>query len=251
MLPGKTQQKPGRKVKPIDARILSPVRHENEILNNYVYYKNKDFEKKNIFTVEELTNTSYEFISMVYVFHKAIKEFNEFSSNASPASSSLFRNISFYNFSFSALVKEIEKYAGRNCVIFFDFAELHYTSQVLKVIYYLLETPKINEVTKAVIINLDKVSDSIINEINTKISDESAGPKLFKPIPCLSFPDKDSDPMVKWVGLKNEEDSEVLTKILIGTNLKDRDRRMDNLNVPEDSEGNVFVEFDERIYSFF
>lgn len=251
LLPGKTVQKQSPKSKPFDARVLSPVRHPSEILNNYVYYKNNDAEKKNDFSLEDLTNTTYEFISMVYVFHKAIKEFNEFSRQAPTSATTSFKNKSFYNFSFSALIKEIDKYAGKNCVIFFDFAELHYTTQVLKVIYYLLETPKINEVTKAVIINLDKVSDSIINVINTKITDESTGPKLFKPIPCLSFTDKDSDPVVKWIGLKDKEHSEVLTRVLIKKDLKDRDRRMDNVKVPEDTEGNMFVEYGDRIYSFF
>lgn len=251
LLPGKTEQKPSTKNKPVDARVLSPVRHPSKILENYVYYKNKDAEKKNNFSLEDLTNTTYEFISMVYVFHKAIKEFNEFSRQAPASSPTPFKNKTFYNFSFSALIKEIDKYAGKNCVIFFDFAELHYTSQVLKVIYYLLETPKINEVTKAVIINLDKVSDSIINHINTKITDESNGPKLFKAIPCLSFPDKNSDPVVKWIGLKDKEHGDVLTRVLIKKDLKDRDRRMENVKVPEDTEGNMFVEFDGRIYSFF
>lgn len=251
LLPGKAVQNHTDNSKPVDARVLSPVRLSNEMLNNYVYYKNKDAEKKNNFSLEEFANTTYEFISMVFVFHKAIKEFNEFSRQASASGITPFKKMSFYNFSFSALIKEIEKYTGKNCVIFFDFAELHYTSHVLKVIYYLLETPRINEVTKAVIINLDKVSDSIINEINTKITDDSAGPKLFKPIPCLSFLNKDSDPVVKWIGLKDEEDNEFLTKVLIKKELKDRNRRMENIKVPEDSEGNVFVEYEGRIYSFF
>ena len=252
LLPGKQTKQKRKDLAGADARIVSPVRLENEILNNYIYYKNSDKEKKNLYSVEEITNTKYEFISMVFVFHKAIKEFNE--SSKLPIIEDLeeaFKIKSFYNYSFSALLKEIKKYTGTNCVIFFDFAELHYTTMVLKVIYYLLETPKINEVTKAVIINLDKVSDSIIAEINTSIMDDTLGPKLFKAIPCLSFIDKNMDPDIKWIGLKDEEDSEVLTKILIGKGLKDRERRLDFMKVEENAEGNVFVEYENKIYSFF
>lgn len=249
LLPGRTKNQENIRNNR-DARIVSPVRLENELLNSYVYYKNKDREKSHLYQVTEIPPPTYELISLTYTFHRAIREFNEAArGNAGNYLSETPK--SFYNYSFSALVKEIRKYSGKNCVIFFDFEGLHYTAQVLKILYYLLETPYINEVTKAVIINLDKISHSIIGQLNTKNLDENTGPKLYKPIPCLSFKDKNSPPDIQWIGLKNAADGPVLNRLLMDNDLKDKERRVDLLYISQNAEGNLFMEFEGRLYSFF
>lgn len=233
-----------------DKRSISPVRLEHDVLNNYIYYTEKDKVIAGSFHYDDLHPKSYEYISLLLLFNQVIENYiQEESMRESELNRSLTTrelNQIFYNRLYSKLVEELKEFQGRNCVIFIDFGGLYFDTQFLKLVYYLLNTPRINELTKAVLVNLEPDKTRILENIKKNVQDELLVPYLYKPLPCLYFNGGNTVNSVKWIGLRDEKDEAILTKVLFGEGSIEKNA----LESSKNAEGNIFYEFDGWIYSF-
>ncbi len=124
----------------------------------------------------------------------------------------------------------IDEAKGANCIIFFDFAGLRSGNALwIKILYYLINTPKINEKTKAIIFNLPSDEQRIVGRIKENLAGYDMAhvkkrqlnlyePFLFKPIPCIraKIDAKVPSQLVEWIGLKNAADELLLTSLFLG-----------------------------------
>ncbi|MEO6230895.1 MAG: hypothetical protein ABJB11_17300 [Ferruginibacter sp.] len=233
-----------------DMKSLSPVRLESEVLNNYIYYAGKEKALTGTFEFDNLHPKTYEYIGLLFLFNKVIEEYIKEEAKGIDGQRKILTskelNNFFYNKLYSMLVEELKKFYEKNCVVFIDFGGLHFDTQFLKLIYYLMDTPRVNELTKVVFTNLDPEKEGIIKHLKERIADETLIPLLFKPIPCLSFNYLTLTNDVHWIGLRDESDEAVLTSVLFNN----KSVAKQELSSIKNAEGNIFYEYDGWVYSF-
>lgn len=239
---------------------LSPVRINDKKLAEYIYHNHlasSDPEKypKQIFAPE-----TYEYISLVFLYEDVLNEIKYVDLNETKV---------LYNKLFAKLIKKLNDYHGKNCLIFIDFDFMPMRHVFLKILYYLTNTPKINEYTKAVIFNLDDEEEKIIQECKVNLRKPINQPFIYRPIPCLRINNQDGvattgEPLnINWIGIRDVNHEEMLTQLLIGKTKSGKEvesiardkfnfnSRDGELLTDENIEGNIFVKDDARVYSAF
>lgn len=199
---------------------IAPVRTESEILSNYAYQislneSSADTSVYNLFKPEK-----FYYLSILFIYDKILEELRV----GDPYTEVHVKNI------YNKLIAEVNNFlntkANENCLIFFDFAGLKGgNSSWIKILYYLMVSPKVNELTKVIILNLPEDEQNLIRGLygNYVFADLRGinpilpEPYLYKPIPCISFDIvKESKLLINWIGLKYREDELLLTKLLLG-----------------------------------
>ncbi|MBS4067285.1 MAG: hypothetical protein KGZ62_01645 [Sulfurimonas sp.] len=221
----------------------SAVRIDDLKLNNYIFNRNiadDDLFPKKIFEPE-----FYEYLSLAFLHQDAyvklsIQEIN--------------KKNGVESFIFKKIDKKLDELLGKNCVLFIDFEFLP-DRNYMQIISYLANTPKVNEFTKVIFVNLHQDEHKVIREFKQKFinySNESDVPFLFKPIPCLTFnKPHNQEPSIKninWIGIRKKEDEIWLTKIFFG---KISTINIDNIEDKWICEGNVISIYDDFVYSVF
>lgn len=221
----------------------SAVRVDDLKLNNYIFNRNvvdDDLFPKKIFEPE-----FYEYLSLAFLHQNAyvklsIQEIN--------------KKNGVESFIFKKIDKKLDELLGKNCVLFIDFEFLP-DRNYMQIISYLSNTPKVNEFTKVIFVNLKQDEHKVIKEFKQKfinLSNESDVPFLFKPIPCLTFnKPHNQEPSIKninWIGIRKQEDEIWLTKIFFG---KITTVNIDNIEDKWICEGNVISIYDDFVYSVF
>jgi len=231
-------------------QVLPPVRTEQSILSNYVYNLSaRDFTPE-VFPKNLLKPASYEYIGILFLYNSVIERLRKQRTDIEV--------INIYTTLFLELDKAIDGHQGKSCVIFFDFAGSRKGNPFwIKVLYFLLNSPKINELTKAVIVNLPSDEQEMIKSLKENLTggdrqgyqgkQSMYEPLLYRPIPCVRFSitATSQKQLVRWIGLKDSSDEDTLTDLLLG---KDS-YSLDTLNIPINTQGNMFIQYDGRLYS--
>jgi hypothetical protein len=157
-----------------------------------------------------------------------------------------------YNKLLISVNSTIDDARSSNRIIFFDFAGLRSGNALwIKILYYLINTPKINEKTKAIIFNLPADEQKIVTRIKENLAgyDDNGkkrrinphDPFLYKPIPCIKYKIDAAKPseQIEWIGLKNIADEELLTSLFLG--MKDQ-YSVTRFESPSAAIGNIFVQ---------
>ncbi|OFY50832.1 MAG: hypothetical protein A2W85_18775 [Bacteroidetes bacterium GWF2_41_31] len=224
---------------------LSPVRIDDKSLSQYIYKSQIRKFDPAINPLEEFSTNSYEYVSLVFLYEKVLNAISYDELNSTKI---------IYNKLFAEFVKSLNALKAKNCLVFIDFGFLPMRHIFLKFLYYLTNTPKINEYTKAVIFNLDEVDEKIIQICKTNLRKKANQPFIYRPIPCLRINNsvgikiEKNILQISWIGVRNEEDEIWLSRLLIG----DKESYDVSRFIETDSiEGNFFIKSDERIYSLF
>ncbi len=221
----------------------SAVRIDDLKLNNYIFNRNvldDDLFPKKIFEPE-----FYEYLSLAFLHQNAyvklsIQEIN--------------KKNGVESFIFKKIDKKLDELLGKSCVLFIDFEFLP-DRNYMQIISYLANTPKVNEFTKVIFVNLHQDEHKVIKEFKQKFfssSNNSDVPFLFKPIPCLTFNKPNNQEIsiknINWIGIRKKEDEILLTKIFFG---KIETVNIDSIEDKWICEGNVISIYDDFVYSVF
>ncbi len=241
----------------INDNVLPAVRTESSILEDYAY----SFSKRKstaVHPTESFFTENIEYIPVVFIYNSIIEEFRK--------NFRLKSLIDIYNIVFERINEELDK-TLENSVVFLDFAGLKSGNPIwVKILYFLMNCPKLNETRKAIVLNLPSGERNIIKSIkrNFRIKDEeqdsrigknqtskyegnqveayksALNPLLFRPIPCVEYKlsEKGLGFHVEWIGLKNESDSQILTQLLLG---EVDSFSLDDLTNASNIEANVFA----------
>jgi hypothetical protein len=225
-----------------------PVRPDDERLNTYAYgLRANQFLSPH--PKEEFSTGRFEYIGILFLYNAIVEELSK--------DNGTINNALIYNKLFAAVNNALDALSGANCIIFFDFSGLKTgTASWIKILYYLINTPKINEYTKAIIVNLPPDENNILQTIrenkfvrtDTLSKEVHAFPEpfLYKAIPCIQFRiDISEKENIKWIGLKSHDDESLLTELLLGEKETVSTSR---LRYPGNTESNLFVKADLRIY---
>ncbi|ETZ22843.1 hypothetical protein [Pedobacter sp. V48] len=199
---------------------IAPVRSESEILSNYAYQISLEEPAEEISVYNLFKPEKFYYLSILFIYDKILEELRL----GDPHIEVHVKNI------YNRLIAEVNSFLNtkseENCLIFFDFAGLKGgNTSWIKILYYLMVSPKVNELTKVIILNLPEDEQNLVKGLyGNYIIDDIAGlnpflpePYLYKPIPCISFDiDKESVKLINWIGLKYREDEILLTKLLLG-----------------------------------
>lgn len=233
---------------------IGPIRTDDPALSKYAYsVRNSDYNFKD-YPVNHFKTNAFHYIS-VLILYNAVLEKIKYSQAETDVKD-------IYNKLLIAINEAIDEAKGANCIIFFDFAGLRSGNALwLKILYYLMNTPKINEKTKTIIFNLPSDEQKIVNRIKENLSgiDKQAGkakqinpyePFLYKPIPCISYRfDLQNDAeRIDWIGLKSTADEQLLTSLLLG---KKETYNVSKFSSPAGALGNLFVHHEGWIQATF
>jgi len=236
---------------PNDNTVIPSVRLDTEILSHYAYSLTDKLFVLNEHPKEKFYPTAFEYVSILFVYNNIIEKLKEEENEIHVKD--------IYNRLFYEINKILDQHKHNNCIIFFDFAGLRTgNASWIKILYYLILTPKVNEVTKAIIVNLPYDEDKIIKDLKenyvyvdiegAKKKTKIPEPYLYKPIPCINFRiDANSEEdLVEWIGLKDSGDEKLLTQLLLG---KSKDNYpSESFTNPKNMEGSLFVKADGRLY---
>lgn len=233
---------------------IPPVRMELDILNDYAYHvtthPNEWDEQKNV----NFTPTEFYYVSVLFIYDDILEKIKINDNDHEIHVKDI------YNRLLAKINQIFDEHAGKNCLLMFDFAGLKSgNTSWIKVLYYLMITPKVNELTKVIIFNLPDDEDKIIrNLIENFINVDVQGfkkklkipePYIYKPIPCIYFNhDLDEDQLIEWIGLKYSSDKTLLTNLLLG---KKDQYSIELLESPENAEGSLFFRQADRLLSSF
>jgi hypothetical protein len=224
---------------------LSPVRIDSKGLSQYIYKSQVAKYDPENHPLREFSTKNFEYISLVFLYEKVVNSisYDELTSTKI-----------IYNKLLAEFVKSLNALKAKNCLIFIDFGFLPMRHIFLKFLYYLTNTPKINEYTKAVIFNLDDVEDKVIQVCKTNLRRKANQPFIYRPIPCLKIntsaeaKNEKNVLQISWIGVREEEDEIWLSKLLIG----EKDSYDSSKFIGAHSiQGNLFIKEDERVYSLF
>jgi hypothetical protein len=227
--------------------ILSPIRQETAILADYAYsLLNRQFHLP-LHPKEQFYPESFRYVSILLLYNEIIENLKK------ERDSIHVKEI--YNRLFTAVDSSLNERSKTPLIVFFDFAGLRSgNTSWIKILYYLLLTPKINEYQKAIIVNLPKDEDQIIKDLQENfvyLDVEKRWPLpepfLFKPIPCIQFKiDATQEDSVEWIGLKDKRHAALLTQLLLG---KQESYQFSQQEKPVLQAGNLFVLEDQRMFS--
>ena len=232
--------------------VIPAVRVETDTLSDYAYsLTDKTFQVEH--PKSSFFPDGFKYISILFLYNEIIESLSETPEH--------FQIKNVYNRLFSNINDFLDDCSEANQIIFFDFAGFKSGNpSYLKILYFLINTPKINERNKAVIVNLpnderDILSDIKLNLFGKEKEDEiDKGPFLYKPIPCINFNiqiDKEDD-LVNWIGIKEKADEKILTSLLLGKLRKGQDNiQVSDLKYAANVEGSVFVKHEDRIFTTF
>lgn len=222
-----------------DDTVVKSVRTDDDaILSKYAYsLVHKDFELDDGF-MDEFTPRKFEYIGILFLYNRIIDELRK--------SQVLIHVTDIYNALLRDVNAELNKHKNTNTLIFFDFSGLKSgNASWIKILYYLMNTPKVNERTKVVIVNLPEDEEDIVAMIKRNLSNTETTnanlykPFLYRPIPCISFKyDRDERAMVDWIGLRSDTDKDLLTNLLLGHK---ESYSFSSLRFPENIDGSLFV----------
>jgi hypothetical protein len=237
-----------------DNTVIPAVRIDSEILSNYAYSLTDKHFILSEHPKEFFHPNAFEYVSILFLYNNIIEQLKQEENEIHVKD--------IYNRLFYEINKILNYHKDNNCIVFFDFAGLRTgNASWIKILYYLMLTPKINEVTKAIIVNLPSDEDKIIKDLKenniyvdidgVKKKTKIPEPYLYKPIPCINFridASKEED-LIEWIGLKDRNDEVLLTQLLLG-------RRKDNYPTdifknPKNTEGSLFVKINDRVYPTF
>lgn len=200
---------------------LGAVRADDPQLAEYAYsIRNMDYQMMN-FPFGAFRASLFKYVGVMLIYNQIMLDLHK--------SNDDIKVKEIYNSLLIEVNKVIDEAKGGNCIIFFDFAGLRSGNALwIKILYYLINTPKINEKTKAVIFNLPFDEQQIIRRIkenltgfdyrhNKKKSNNPYEPFLYKPIPCVrqKIDVNNDEELVEWIGLKSAEDEKLLTSLFI------------------------------------
>lgn len=240
--------------KPNDNTVIPAVRLDSEILSNYAYSLTDKLFIPAEHPKEKFYPNEFEYVSILFLYNNIIEQLKQEENEIHVKD--------IYNRLFYEINKVLDQNKDNNCIIFFDFAGLRTgNASWIKILYYLILTPKVNEVTKAIIVNLPSDEDKIIKDLKenhvyvdiegVKKKTKIPEPYLYKPIPCINFKidaSKEED-LVEWIGLKDSKDEVLLTQLLLGRS-KDN-YPTDIFKNPKNTEGSLFVKINDRVYPTF
>ena len=203
-----------------DNQVISPIRAETDDLTDYAYqFHDSDFRLSD-FPLERYQPHKFVYISMLMLYNEIIENLRN--------TVEVIHIKDVYNRLFIQVNKELEAQQGVNSIIFFDFAGLKSGSVLwIKVLYLLMNTPKVNEQTRVMIFNLPESEDQFIqdlkeNLIHVDLQGERRRipipePYLYKAIPCINFKiDEPEEKLIEWIGLRSKKDELLLTNLLLG-----------------------------------
>ncbi|MEZ2336852.1 hypothetical protein AB6735_14515 [Mucilaginibacter sp. RCC_168] len=222
---------------------VAPVRMDIEILNDYAYQLGANPEEWVEHSAPNFISESFHYLSILFIYNEILEKLKIDENRHEIHVKDI------YNKLLLEINKKFDELSGENCILFFDFAGLRSGNvSWIKILYYLMITPKVNELTKVIIFNLpddeDKmVKDLIQNYIHVDIQGikkrlHIPEPYIYKPIPCIEFnSDKDEGELIEWIGLKHPDDRPLLTSLLLG---KKDSYPLSNFQSPENTEGTIF-----------
>lgn len=136
-----------------------------------------------------------------------------------------------YTTIFKYLNNNLTESNNSKSLLYFDFCGLdyHYEPIVMKIFYYLVNTPLINEETNIIIVNTTN------KKILEKVRDDIIGCDYFicRPIPCYNI-----DGTISWIGIKYLENEQQLNDLLFDPNVT---KSASNLIEPNLLLGNIIV----------
>ena len=234
-----------------DQTVISPLRSELDSLTDYAYQlTDKDFTLED-FPTERYAAERYRYISILILYHEVIDTLRL-------ADEEMHVKV-IYNKLFKRVNDVITAEKGNNIILLFDFAGLKSGNALwIKILYFLINTPKVNEQTKALIFNLPTYEDQMIQDLKENLIniDHQDGvikkmpipsPFLYKPIPCIKFRiTADEKSLVDWIGLRDKADADLLTNLLIGGKGSYHINAFEQL---ENVTGNLNVQFQDKLYS--
>jgi len=195
----------------------TPVRPDNKNLLTDIIDANDSAEStpRVIFKPEK-----YEYINMLFLYEKVISRIS---------SEDLKRTKGFDSYIYIELLEEMKKLSAKKCVVFIDFEFYPRTDNINQLLFYLTNSPYINEYAKAVIVNLQdshtrdknhKSRMSVLSDFKVNLYAIDNEPHIFRPIPCIII-DHHASPApiitdIQWIGVETEEEESDLTQLLIG-----------------------------------
>lgn len=232
---------------------IPSVRRDTKALSDYSYHlEASDFQLAS-HPLREFHPNYFEYASVLLLYNDVISELKD--------SEDRIATHHIYNRLFKKVNDVLDAHLNKNSIVFFDFAGLR-TGSVLwiKILYLFMITPKINESCRVIVVNLPPDEDKLIanlkeNIINTELKGvkrrvKIPEPYLYKPIPCIRFKfgATNEEELVEFIGLKNKDDGDLLTSLLLGHR---ENYTIDRFASAENTEASLFVKNADRIYSTF
>jgi hypothetical protein len=144
-----------------------------------------------------------------------------------------FKSIDLYNFFFYEINNMLDEAQANNShtIIYLDFAGANLSYIDYKIFYFLSNTPKINNHTNIVLLNI--INKSLLRDVRNGLMNFE--PFIFRPIPCI-IEEKDGID-IKWIGIKSPEEEHLLNSLL---KYNDYTLPSSDFQAPELLSGNVF-----------
>lgn len=196
-----------------------PVRADNKELYRDIYLSKTDSENLPSVTFKP---ESYEYINMLFLYERVITTIKP---------KELEKAKGFDSYIYIELLSELKKHSLKKCIIFIDFEFYPRTDNIQQLLFYLTNSPFINEYAKAVIINLvdetkhkdeelKKEVYSVLKEFKINLFAKDNEPHIFRPIPCINFDLYQTDKLVikdiNWIGVKSALDEIQLDSLFLG-----------------------------------
>lgn len=233
-----------------DATVIPAVRREQDTLSSYAYsLTNSTF--RSVPPYDQFSPERYEYFSVLFHYNAIIERLRDTQNEVHVKE--------IYNKLFSCISEALDGNSSDSSITFFDFCGLTSGNvSWIKILYFLMITPKVNERRKVVIFNLPGIERAIVGNINENHSlwdyfdkglEHFKEPYLFRPIPCIRFKiDAQSEAeLVDWIGLKSNKDKAVLTRLLLNDK-KPKPELLSEFKNVNNIEGNLFYKLDERLH---
>ncbi|MCC8409086.1 hypothetical protein LJ707_09100 [Mucilaginibacter sp. UR6-1] len=196
--------------------------------------------------------TNYRYISMLLLYEQVIR-------NIKPEELGMPKG--FDSLIYISLLNELRGKATPNSLIFIDFELYPRTENIQQLLFYLTNSPFINEHTKAIIINLEDITPSrsaksshyqILKDFKLNLYAVDNEPHIFRPIPVISIDPYERTELkitsIEWIGVEHEDDEILLTNLLLGE--PDNYPRT-HFRAKTGHAGNIFAINQEHLYTIF
>jgi hypoxanthine-guanine phosphoribosyltransferase len=228
-----------------DNTIIPAVRQDSELLADYAYSLSVNDILKQERATEKFKENTFHYIGLLFLYNEVVEEMRGLLEEVNVQE--------VYNRLFAKLNRQLDDFQEKPCILFFDFAGLRAgNAPWMKIIYYLFLTPKINEVTKAIIVNLPPDEGDVIRDLKRNyyqldvageiVAHRFPDPYLYRPIPCLSFriEAENEEQLISWIGLKEESDADLFSRLLI----YGESANIEKSKLEQKGEGNILVKND-------